>query len=158
MRISVERLTNYLDRLAEQAELEQEPCTGVELVVYLEDEDKLYLLHKALAELSVTADKEAPIPVPKPVKTWAGGKPNYVQEQEQEEDAANEAEDEAWEFLQRMRSVQERNKAAMAAWQAAGLFVVQNADRLGRLSLREAFEKGYMQGYHKALHGDKEDS
>lgn len=151
MRISVERLANYLDRLAEQAELEQEPCAGVELVVYLEDEDKLYLLHKALAELAVTADKE------EPVKTYAGGKPNYVQEQEQEEDAANEAEDEAWEFLQRMRCVQERNKAAMAAWQAAGLFVVQNADRLGRLSLREAFEKGYMQGYHKALYGDKEE-
>lgn len=144
MRISVERLDNDTDG-------------SVNVLVNVEDASKLYLVYKMMAELADTADEAEADPDPRPVKTYAGGKPNYVQEQEQEEDAANEAEDEAWEFLQRMRSVQERNKAAMAAWQAAGLFVAQNADRLGRLSLREAFEKGYMEGYHKAFYGDKEE-
>ena len=56
-------------------------------------------------------------------------------------------EDQAWEEQQRLNDIQERNKVSMAAWQAAGLFVVQNADKLGKLTLREAYEKGFQDGY-----------
>lgn len=56
-------------------------------------------------------------------------------------------EDQAWEEAQQFNNVQERNKASMAAWKAAGLFVVQNADKLAKLTLREAYEKGFQDGY-----------
>jgi hypothetical protein len=56
-------------------------------------------------------------------------------------------EDQAWEEAQRQHDIQERNKAAMGAWNAAGMFVTENADKLGRLSLREAYEKGFLDGY-----------
>jgi hypothetical protein len=55
--------------------------------------------------------------------------------------------DQAWEEQQRLNDIQQRNKAATGAWNAAGMFVTENADRLGRLTLREAFEKGFLEGY-----------
>ena len=58
-----------------------------------------------------------------------------------------DTEDEAWEEQQRLSDIQARNKASMAAWSAAGMFITENADKLGRLSLREAFEQGFSQGY-----------
>lgn len=59
-------------------------------------------------------------------------------------------EDQVWEEQQRLHDVQERNKASMAAWNAAGMFIAENADKLGRLTLREAFERGFQQGYKHA--------
>jgi hypothetical protein len=56
-------------------------------------------------------------------------------------------EEQAWEEAQRLNDIQERNKAAMGAWNAAGMFITENADKLGRLSLREAYEKGFLEGY-----------
>lgn len=56
-------------------------------------------------------------------------------------------EEQAWEEAQQFNGIQERNRAAMGAWNAAGLFVVQNADKLGKLTLREAYEKGFQDGY-----------
>lgn len=56
-------------------------------------------------------------------------------------------EDEVWKEIDRMNDIQTRNKASMAAWNAAGMFVTENADKLSRLSLRQAFEEGFMQGY-----------
>lgn len=56
-------------------------------------------------------------------------------------------EDQAWEEAQKRHDIQERNKAAMGAWNAAGMFVTENADKLGRISLREAFERGFLEGY-----------
>ena len=35
----------------------------------------------------------------------------------------------------------------MNAWKEAGMYVAQNADKLGRLTLRQAFEEGYRLGY-----------
>jgi hypothetical protein len=62
-------------------------------------------------------------------------------------EALRKAEDQAWEELQRLNDIQQRNKASMAAWSAAGMFITENADKLGRLTLREAFEQGFSQGY-----------
>jgi len=62
----------------------------------------------------------------------------------------HDTEDEAWEEQQRLSDIQARNKASMAAWNAAGVFITENADKLGRLSLREAFEQGFSQGYKLA--------
>ena len=58
-------------------------------------------------------------------------------------------EDRAWDELQKRHDIHERNKAAMAAWNAAGVFIVDNADKLGRISIREAYEKGFLDGYKK---------
>jgi len=62
----------------------------------------------------------------------------------------HDTEDEAWEEQQRINDIQARNKASMAAWSAAGMFITENADKLGRLTLREAFEQGFSQGYKLA--------
>lgn len=64
----------------------------------------------------------------------------------QKENEMND-EDQAWEEAQKRHDIQERNKAAMGAWNAAGMFVTENADKLGRISLREAFERGFLEGY-----------
>jgi hypothetical protein len=56
-------------------------------------------------------------------------------------------EDRAWDDFEKIHEIQNRNKASMAAWNAAADFVVKNADKLSRLTLREAFEKGFMEGY-----------
>jgi len=57
------------------------------------------------------------------------------------------AEDEAWEELQKRNDIQERNRGAMEAWKAAGMFITENADKLGKLSLREAYEQGFIAGF-----------
>lgn len=56
-------------------------------------------------------------------------------------------EEDAWQELERLRRIREKNLRDMAAWNAAADFVSQNADQLGKLSLREAFEKGFLAGY-----------
>lgn len=56
-------------------------------------------------------------------------------------------EDQAWEEFARTHDIQQRNKAAMGAWKATGEYISGNAERLSRLTLRQAFEEGFMQGY-----------
>ena len=56
-------------------------------------------------------------------------------------------EDQAWDEMVKRHDIHERNKAAMGAWSAAADFIHQNAGNLGRMTLREAFEKGFMEGY-----------
>ena len=53
----------------------------------------------------------------------------------------------AWEEQQRLSDIQARNKASMAAWNAVGEYITENADKLGRLSIRQAFEEGYRRGF-----------
>ena len=57
-------------------------------------------------------------------------------------------EDEAWVDAQRMHDIHERNKVSMAAWEAAGEFCTN--DNLWRMTLRQAFEAGFMEGYKYA--------
>lgn len=59
-------------------------------------------------------------------------------------------EDEAWNEAVRRHDIHERNKASMGAWNAAGVFITDNADRLGRITLRQAYEQGFMAGYEFA--------
>lgn len=59
-------------------------------------------------------------------------------------------EDRVWEEAQKRSDIQDRNRAAVGAWKAAGMFITENADRLGKLSLREAYEKGFLEGYKYA--------
>jgi len=56
-------------------------------------------------------------------------------------------EDKAWEEHKMMHDVHERNKGAMAAWNATGLYIAENAERLGRISIRQAYERGFLDGY-----------
>ena len=37
----------------------------------------------------------------------------------------------------------------MAAWCAAGVYITDNADKLGRISIRQAYEQGFIDGYKK---------
>jgi hypothetical protein len=62
-------------------------------------------------------------------------------------DASTDQEEDSWQYLARLAEIQARNRVAMAAWNAAADFLTQNADQLGKLSLREAFEKGFLAGY-----------
>lgn len=59
------------------------------------------------------------------------------------------SEDEAWNELEESFTIRERNQASMAAWESTGLFLVQNADRLGRMTIREIFEQGFIAGYKR---------
>ena len=56
-------------------------------------------------------------------------------------------EDQAWDEAVKRHDIHERNKAAMGAWNGAAEFIHQNADRLSRMTLRGAYEKGFMEGY-----------
>ncbi|KPK22227.1 MAG: hypothetical protein AMK69_20310 [Nitrospira bacterium SG8_3] len=58
-----------------------------------------------------------------------------------------EQEEEAWEQARQSHDIHTRNRASMNAWKEAGMYVAQNADKLGRLTLRQAFEEGYRLGY-----------
>jgi hypothetical protein len=58
-------------------------------------------------------------------------------------------EDRAWDEHKHMHDVHERNKGMMAAWCAAGLYITDNAERLGRISIRQAYEQGFLDGYRK---------
>lgn len=60
------------------------------------------------------------------------------------------AEEQAWQEIEKAFNVQERNKASMGAWRAAGMFIAENADKLGQLTLREAYEKGFLEGFKYA--------
>lgn len=60
-----------------------------------------------------------------------------------------EGEDKAWDEHKMMHDVHERNKGAMAAWNAAGLYITDNAAKLGRISIRQAYEQGFLDGYRK---------
>lgn len=157
---------------------------GVELILTVEDEAALPMLHKMLAQLSDLANAPG-----EPVKAFADASRQsseetvdyyanlWKAEAEQpttdhgprttdhgprttDKDAGNTTspedaeEDEAWDMFEKMRSIQERNRAHMAAWNAAGDFISKSADRLSRLTLRQAYEQGYTEGYAKAK-GDK---
>jgi len=58
-------------------------------------------------------------------------------------------EDQAWEEQKKLNDIQERNRAHMAAWCAAGVYITDNADKLGRISIRQAYEQGFIDGYNK---------
>ena len=58
-------------------------------------------------------------------------------------------EDQAWEEHKQMHDVHERNKASMAAWCAAGVYITDNADKLARITIRQAYEQGFLDGYKK---------
>lgn len=144
MKVTIERLDDDMDGSAN-------------VLINVTQADKLYLVYKMMAQLADIADEAEPDPDPRPVKTHAGGKRHPVQAvppwayegtmaAEEEED-----EEEAWGLFEHMRTVQERNRACMAAWNAAANFIQANAHRLGEISLREAHEKGFLQGYNAAL-------
>lgn len=144
MKISIERLDDDADGSAN-------------VLVNVEDAAKLYLVYKIMAELSDIADSAEADPDPRPTKTYTGGKRHPVQEvppweyagtmtAEEEED-----EEEFWGLFEHMREVQQRNRACMEAWKGAGMFISANAHRLGEVTLREAFEKGFLQGYNRAV-------
>ena len=58
-------------------------------------------------------------------------------------------EDQAWEEQKMMHDLHERNKGATAAWNATGLYIADNAHRLGNISIRQAYEQGFLDGYRK---------
>lgn len=56
-------------------------------------------------------------------------------------------EEETWSRMEYAQRLQERNEAAMAAWNAAADFIAENSPRLGSITLRQAFEKGFFTGF-----------
>ena len=64
--------------------------------------------------------------------------------------AVTPEEEEAWNSVEFAQALQNRNRAAMAAWEAAGQYVVTHAHRLGELSLRQAYERGFLDGHAHA--------
>lgn len=65
-------------------------------------------------------------------------------------DTLTPEEEDAWSSMEFAQRIRQRNVAAMAAWEQAGQFVVEHADRLGSISLRQAFERGFLAGYMHA--------
>lgn len=58
-------------------------------------------------------------------------------------------EEELWQEKQQSNDIQIRNRAQMRAWQAAGEFISTNAHKLDRMTLRQAYEQGFLDGYKK---------
>lgn len=115
-----------------------------DVLVHMDDAGKMFLLSLGINESIRMAVEQLKIT---PAQEVAGHEPPPwdapLTEQEQE------AEDKAWEEIALGYDLQRRNRAALAAWNAAADFIAKNADRLGKISLREAFEKGFMQGYEE---------
>lgn len=115
---------------------------SADVLVHMDEEGKMFLIslginesiRKAIEQLKITPAEEVTDHEPLP---WDAPLTEHEQE----------AEDKAWDEIARGYDLQRRNRAALAAWNAAADFITKNADRLGKLSLREAFEQGFMQGY-----------
>lgn len=57
------------------------------------------------------------------------------------------SEDEAWKELEDCARMKERNRTMMQAWEASGNFALQSGEKLSRMTLKDAFEQGFLEGY-----------
>jgi hypothetical protein len=64
-------------------------------------------------------------------------------------------EEEIWNRAEFAQAIQDRNRAATEAWSAAAQYIVDNAGRLSKMTLRQALEDGFLLGYAAAKKNEK---
>jgi hypothetical protein len=63
-------------------------------------------------------------------------------------------EEEEWSRMEYAQAIKDRNRASTEAWNAAAQYIINNAEGLGKLTIRKAVEDGFLLGYAYAK-GDK---
>jgi hypothetical protein len=69
-----------------------------------------------------------------------------AQEHNPHTDPITDQEEEAWNSLEYAQAIQKRNRDHFDAWSTAAQYMAQNAHQLGSMTLREAFEQGFIAG------------
>jgi glutathione synthase/RimK-type ligase-like ATP-grasp enzyme len=64
-------------------------------------------------------------------------------------------EEEEWNRAEYAQAIRDRNRAATEAWNAAAQYIVEHGNGLGKISIRQAVEDGFLLGYKFATGAKK---